>query len=165
MCERLPRKPRPGEQKRSLLTTPKIDGLLDGNPPHATLAPRLADLLIADFCAGYLVAVSARKPRTSREKKKKRPSFERLEGFDEIWVMCDRSLPPGWRVLGRFVEAGVFVALRAYPKEDISSDYQKEAKEVLEIWNDVLRGVAPFRSDAIEAYFKGNARNLDDQVF
>src|SRR3972149_1949057 len=26
------------------------------------------------------------------------------KGRDEIWVMCDRTLTPGWRMLGRFVE-------------------------------------------------------------
>lgn len=164
LVERLPRRPRDGEQRRFLLVTPKIYELLDGKPPHATLAPKLADLLIADFCAGYMVTVSKRKARSKREEKKKRPAFERLEGFDEIWVMCDRSLKPGWRLLGRFVEAGTLVILKGWPKEAISSTYEKEANEILDAWRNILGDTTPFRSDKIDVYFNGNVRDVDEEV-
>jgi hypothetical protein len=162
---RKPRWPYAGlpDDVRRLLVTPKIDALLDGKPSHATLHLKGTDNLIADYCSGLRVVVAKRRPKTKRERKKWRPDFERLEGYDEIWVLCARKHRPGWRFVGRFMEAGTLVLLKAWVKEEISDGYTREAPLVIDAWRDLFGDQRPFSATEIDAYFKGNVKDVEDK--
>jgi hypothetical protein len=157
LLQRKPRRPRPGASEiRTLLVTPDIDALLDGRVDYGVFPDVATESLIADFSAGWLVTVS-------RKKTKRKPTLERLDGFDEVWALCPRVPRPGWRLLGRFYEKDVLVLLRAWPKEGLFSAYAAAAAEVIEAWNEMLGGQAPHRGNEVGDYLSGVLRDVDQQ--
>lgn len=116
---------------RHVLVTPEIDALLDGHVALGEFPDWEAERLIGKFSAGWLVTVS-------RQRTQKRPDLERLEGFHEIWALCPRRPRPGWRILGRFYERGVFVGLRAWPKDRLAGRYGEATAEVVDDWEEIF---------------------------
>lgn len=153
---REPLQPRsPVTFQRRVLVTPEIDALLDGHPQVGLFPEAAAEVLIGKFTAGYLVTVS-------RRKNSKRPDVEQLEGFDEIWALCPRKPPPGWRLLGRFESKGVFVALRAWDKTHLAGKYGIAASQVVEDWEELFKSEEPHSADSVEGYLGGVFIDVDE---
>lgn len=90
--------------------------------------------------------------KVSRKRNDEKPDIERLEDYDEVWALCARILPPGWRLLGRFFERNVFIALHAWDKRVLVHNYDVAAKEVIDDWNGMLNSQPPVRSANLGDY-------------
>jgi len=138
-----------------LLVTRDIADLLDGMRPGAGFPEVGADLIVGRFLAGWLLTVS----------RKSAPDvdLERLEGLDDVWVLCFRTPPPGWRVLGRFLEKDVFVGLRAYDRHTLGAraSYSARANDVIEDWKRVFGAMEPLRAGDLDSYLSGVYRDAD----
>lgn len=157
ILERQPIKPFPGVIPiRVLLVTPEIDALLDGYVEGGLFPDYSADRLIAAYTAGWLMTVS-------RKKTNKKPSLEMLEGHDDVWALCARTPRPGWRLLGRFYEKDVFVALRPWGKIRLSRNYPSAAAEVIEDWKELFGAQPPHRSANLGDYLSGVFRDVDEE--
>lgn len=152
---REPLRPLLPEQKRWLLVTHDIDDLLDGRKAFGAFPAHEAEALVGKYCAGYLMMVS-------RQRTKKKPDLEQLEGFDEIWAICPRKPAPGWRLLGRFYRHNVFVALRAWDKHRLASQYPTAAAEVIADWQALFGADDPHRGKEISDYIR--YRDVDQAV-
>jgi hypothetical protein len=155
ILERLPLKPA-GDQKRHLLVAPEIDALLDGHMFYGLFPDICADRLIATYSTGWLVTVS-------RKITKRKPDIERIEGYDEVWALCPRRPPPGWRILGRFYEKDTFVALRAWEKNRLFRNYSQAAREVIEDWEALLGEQPPHRGTSVGDYLSEVFRDVDEE--
>jgi len=143
-----------GDQKRYLLVTPEIDALLDGRVLYGVFPDTSAESLIGKFVAGWHVTVS-------RQVTKKKPDIEQVVGATEVWALCLRRPPPGWRILGRWHKQGVFVALRAWEKGRLFRNYSQAAQEVINDWQHLL-GAEPVHIGAsLKDYVGGVFRDVD----
>jgi hypothetical protein len=154
VLERVPVKPLDGP-KRYFLVTPDVDALLDGHTHFGQFPQPNADTFVAEYCAGWLRTVS-------RKKTKRRPDIERLEGFDEVWALCLRRLRPGWRILGRFYQKGVFVAVRAWDKNNLARRYPEAARQVLDDWQELFDVQPAHIGIEVEDYVDGVCRDVDE---
>jgi hypothetical protein len=139
---------------RHLLVVPHIDDLLDGRTDVGVFPDASAEKLIGKFCAGWLICVS-------RKKTKRKPDVEQLEGFDEVWALCPREPRPGWRILGRFFDRGIFIALRPWKKGRLFSHYDQAAKEVISDWESLFATQRPHSASSVEGYLEGVTHDLD----
>ena len=144
----------PGNQPRYLIVTPQIDALLDGHLLFGTFPDRSAEQLIGIYSAGQLI-------RVSRKKTKAKPDVEQIEGPDEVWAICPRKPPPGWRLLGRFYEPHVFIALRPWDKNKLFGQYPQASQEVIDDWTNLFGAQAPYRGTDIGDYVGGVFRDVD----
>src|SRR5262249_53983259 len=142
---REPLLPRAGEQVRHLIVTPQIDALLDGHVLRGVFPDTSAERLIGIFSAGHRVTVS-------REKTKAKPDVEQIVGADEVWALCARTPPPGWRILGRFFDKGDFIALRAWDKRELFANYSHAANEVIADWIELFGQLPPHRGSNVGDY-------------
>jgi hypothetical protein len=155
LLERIPLKP-VGEAKRYILVTPEIAALLDGRALFGAFPSLAAEKLIGRFSAGYLVTVSRKVTRL-------KPDIERIVGFEEVWALCVRTPRPGWRILGRFYERDVFVALRPWEKNHLITKYPEAAREVIDDWQRLFGPrVVPQRSGSVNEYLSGVVRDVDE---
>lgn len=154
IVRRQPLKPLAEKQPRQLYVTQEITDLLDGKTQFGLFPNVEAERIIGIFSAGHLIRVSG-------ELTKKKPNLERLEGFDDVWCLCIRRPPPGWRLLGRFLDKDRLVLTRAWPKNKLAKNYEKAAKEVIADWEKISGGAEPFRRPDIEEYLSGVVRNVD----
>jgi hypothetical protein len=155
LIQREPMQPRPGGQERHLLVTPQIDALLDGHALYGIFPDRAAETLIGIFCAGYLMTVSRKSTRA-------KPDLERLERANEVWAFCIRRPAPGWRILGRFYDRGVFIGLRAWDKRELAGKYQQASDEVIEDWTELFGAQTPLRGRTVDEYVGGIVRDVDE---
>jgi hypothetical protein len=130
---RLPLRPvgEAGDTARHVLLTPDVDAMLDGQMHFGDFPQVEAERLIATFCANWFITVS-------RKKTAKRPDIEQLQEFDEVWALCPRKPPPGWRILGRFYAKNVFIGTRAWDKHVLWGRYAAAAQEVIDDWTDLF---------------------------
>jgi hypothetical protein len=156
LLERAPLKP-VGESKRHILVTPKLVALLDGQTLFGAFPSLAAEKLIGRFSAGYLVTVSRKVTRL-------KPDIERIIGFDEVWALCARTPRPGWRILGRFYERDLFVALRAWEKNNLMTKYPQAAREVIDDWQRLFGPKAPHRGGSVSDYLSGVIRDVDEPI-
>jgi hypothetical protein len=140
--------------RRSLLVTPQIDALLDGHIEFGVFPDFHAERFVGIFSAGQLMTVSRRITR-------RKPDIEQVEGADEVWALCIRTPRPGWRILGRWYEPDVFVALRAWDKARLARNYRTACEEVIEDWNDLFADHIPFSAVDVGHYIGGVYRNVD----
>jgi hypothetical protein len=155
LIERNPIRPRAlGPNVRHLLVVPDIDALLGGRTKVGVFPDASAEILIGKFCAGFLICAS-------RKKTKRKPDVEQLEGFDEVWALCPRVPRPGWRILGRFFDRGVFIALRAWEKGRLFSHYDQAAKEVISDWESLFASQRPYSATSVQEYLGGVTRDCD----
>jgi hypothetical protein len=133
--------------KRWLYVTEEISGVLDGG--HRSFPHVAADTLITRFLAGQMLTYSGERRKWGR--RGDGPTLERLEGLDEIWTLCFRKPPPGWRLLGRFLEKGVFVGLKLIDKHDLAGNYSSVAGDVINEW-ERLFNISPLRSASVDDY-------------
>lgn len=141
---------------RCLLVTPAIGALLDGNSQYGVFPQIETERLVGRFVAGHLLTVS-------RSRTDKRPDLERIEGQDEVWALCPRKPPPGWRLLGRFAAPSCLLLLRAWEKRRLFPRYHDACLEVIGDWNKILTNIPPFRASSIEEYLGGVLRNADEK--
>jgi hypothetical protein len=143
-----------GDEKRHLLVTPEINALLDGNLVRVLFPDVSAEALIGKFVAGYLVTVS-------RQITKKKPDVEQIVGADEVWALCARKPPPGWRILGRWHKQDVFIALRSWSKTKLFANYPKATHEVIADWQQLLGAEPVHRGQVVGDYLGGVFRDVD----
>lgn len=134
--------------------TPEIDALLDGHVLLGVFPDTASEIIIGKFIAGHIV-------RVSRKKNHQRPDLEQLEGFDEIWALCPRKPAPGWRLLGRFYQRGVFVALRAWDKSSLARNYATATQEVIEDWKELFGPEKAHRANNVDEYLGGVFIDVD----
>ncbi len=79
------------------------------------------------------------------------PQLERIHGVEEVWAMCYRTPPPGWRLFGRFLAKGVFVGLTLLEKHDLVGKYEEIGKDVISKWKNLF-DIDPIKSDNLEDY-------------
>ncbi len=98
----------------------------------------------------------------ARDRGRLKPDLERLEGLDEVWVMCFRRPRPGWRLMGRFLAERCFVAIRAYDRHELGGKraYEAKAKAMIADWDALLPDTAPFRDDTVGNYVGGVWRDV-----
>jgi hypothetical protein len=143
-----------GDQKRFVLVTPQIDALFDGHIEYGLFPDVSAETLVGIFSAGYLVTVS-------RKFTKKKPDLEQVVGYDEVWAVCPRKPQPGWRLLGRFYDQDIFVALRAWEKGKLFGSYPQAAQEIIQDWNELFGAQEPHRGQDVGDYLSGVFRDVD----
>jgi hypothetical protein len=139
------------------LVTPEIDELLDGKRKSTGFPNVEADLVVGIFLGGLSLNVSRRWLSLPAKFKRRfpQPDLERLENVDEVWAMCFRKPSPGWRLLGRFLEPKVFVALGAYDGGDLHhprGQYVVRANEAISKWQADFPAREPFRSQDVTGY-------------
>jgi hypothetical protein len=136
--------------------TPYIDDLLDGQAEFGVFPQLSSEKLIGRFSAGHLMTAS-------RQKTKAKPDVEQIVGQDEVWALCSRTPKPGWRILGRFVDTGHFVALTAWDKNALFRNYDRASREVIEDWKSIFGDRRPFSSSEVGAYLGGVFRDVDEK--
>lgn len=154
----LPRRDGP-ELKRWLYVTEGISSTLDGtnDTPHFRDVP--ADVQNTRYSTGHLIKVSEQKKEWGRNKG---PHLERIHGADEVWAMCFRTPPPGWRLFGRFLCKDVFVGLVFLEKFDVVKRYEEVGGRVIEEW-EKLFNVPPLRSLSLDDYIGHVWMNIDEE--
>jgi hypothetical protein len=145
------------EQKRWLLVTPEIEDLLTGRTLSGIFPNVNAELLIGRYAAGHLLTIS-------REKTKKKPDFEQLVGFNEVWALCPRMPRPGWRILGRFYEKDVLVLSRAWEKKKLFGHYTEAAAEIEADWIKILGNQPAHTGNDIGDYLSGVFKDVDEKI-
>jgi hypothetical protein len=133
---------------------PEINRMLDGADVHLGFPARLADRLVGIFIAGHYITMSQKSARDV--------DLEKLERIDEVWALCFRAPRPGWRLLGRFVQRGVFAGLKLYERNELKSvaNYTEKANGIIAEWNSQL-GLEPFRAHDLGSYVGGVFRDVD----
>jgi hypothetical protein len=154
LLERAPLRPLGVDQKRYLLVTPEIDALLDGHVLFGVFPDVSAEHLIGKFVAGQLLTVS-------RRITKAKPDIEQIVGANEVWALCPRRPPPGWRILGRWHKQCVFVALRAWEKGRLFRNYSQAAQEVIDDWQHLIGREPVHTGTSVEVYVGGVFRDVD----
>lgn len=152
---REPLRPLAPSSSRHVLVIPEIDALLDGHLAFGNFPAPEADRLIASFVAGWLVTAS-------RKITKRKPDVEQIVGEDEVWALCPRRPPPGWRILGRFFDPGVFIGLRAFDKHWLARNYKTGSALVIEDWKEIFGDKEPYRAQSIDLYVTGLVRDVDE---
>jgi hypothetical protein len=152
--ERVPLRPL-AAPKRFLFLKPEIDRKLDGDDsrfPHIE-----ADKIVGRYVAGYLFVVTRKSARST--------DLEQLEDLDEVWALCFRSPPPGFRLLGRFLGRDTFIGLRLYDRHQLGSRkiYSQLAREVIHDWERTFGSIEPLRSRDLNAYLSGPWRDVDEE--
>jgi hypothetical protein len=155
LLERAPLRPLSAGQKRHLLVTPDINDLLDGRAQFGVFPEVAAETLIGIFVAGQFVTVSRKVTRA-------KPDIEQIVGADEVWALCLRRPRPGWRILGRWHQQGVFVALRALEKAHLFRRYPETAREVIDDWQRILGKEPVHTGESAEDYVGGVFRDVDE---
>jgi hypothetical protein len=143
------------EEKRYVLVTPEVDALLDGHVAYGLFPASETERLIASFVAGWQVTVS-------RKITKRKPDVEQIVGHDEVWALCPRRPPPGWRVLGRFYDAATFIGLRAFDKHWLAKNYAVAGQLVTDDWTEIFGAQPPHRATNSEEYVGGLVKNVDE---
>jgi len=116
---------------------------------------RAADRLIGIYVAGQYLRLSQRSAADVE--------MEKLENVNEVWALCFRQPVPGFRLLGRFIEATVFVGFRLYDRHTLEGvpTYTALANEVINDWTNVFGKIDPFRATGLESYVGGVCRDVD----
>lgn len=108
--------------------TEEIEGLLNGSDKRAGFAPNEATGFAERFLAGHYITLS--------DEMNVKADLEKLVGLDEAWAICLRKPAPGWRLLGRFIGEGEFVASVAKDRHELAGvgNYTAIAQEMIDEW-------------------------------
>lgn len=85
---------------RGLFVAPALSPLLEGNTADFGFAPAGTNALLAKFVEGGLITVSRRRECEAE--------LKQMQDVDELWTICVRMPPPGWRLIGRFMDKDCF---------------------------------------------------------
>ena len=102
----------PPEQKRTLLVWPSIAEIFATGGLKQEFPHRKADGLIGLYVAGHYLTLSQRSAPDVE--------LEKLENVSEVWALCFREPNPGFRLLGRFIEATALVGFRLYDRHTLN---------------------------------------------
>jgi hypothetical protein len=149
-----PERPLTADSKRELFAQPELLDLLKGIP-RGKFPDRECEKLIGIFCAGYLITVSFKKQDDGADMK-------RLEGFDEVWALCPRKPRPGWRVFGRFVQPGCFVAFSAWDRHALHNRFGEAAADVINRWRVIFDQQEPYRGSVAADYLTGVCKHAGE---
>lgn len=141
-------KPR-GPDKRFLYVTPQIDQQLNGQPRHPMLSTYHAEQVIGIYLAGHLINASLRPPPKGID-----VQLERLVNVSEVWALCFRKPGNGWRILGRFLEPMVLIALCSHSRDELNGwpTYTKFANQTAAEWTKILPGEQPYGGRDVSDY-------------
>lgn len=154
----------PNPWVRHILCPPALDAELQGKVPGGKLPAISIALIIFKFAAGHALVLSQKKrAKPSSRKRDAAIELERLDGFNEIWVLCHRKPGSGQRILGRFLEKDVLVLYRAHDKRDIGNDYSKAVQEVEADWKRDFGTQPPCQGDWVSAYLSGSHYDADEK--
>jgi len=92
--------------------------------------------------------------KIAKRKRREGPEVTQIVNHEEVWALCPRRPPPGWRIVGRFQNKGVFVALRAFDKSWLVKNYDRGSEWVIEDWNELFPNEEPYKAATIEDYFR-----------
>lgn len=154
-----PRVPlRPGEAKRQIWAAPAVYELLKGEKPDSGFPDLEADGFIGTFSKGYLVDASRRPKSKAR--------FKWLCGVEQVWVLSFRKPPPGWRILGRFAQKNMFIAMAVFEREQLDDmvTYTARAKDMIVQWEELFPGVDPHSGSSFGDFLGEMHRNDDEQL-
>lgn len=152
------------EAKRTILLPPELRTELRGEmKPGSEFPGTAAAELVARFMLGLVLKVSQKNRRGWKLKKPDQPDFERLEGYDEIWVLCFRKPGAGWRLSGRFLERDVLVLFDIRDKRDVDNDYKNVVTSVTSEWQKYFGDQAPHSGNWIDAYISGSHFDVDEK--
>jgi hypothetical protein len=140
-----------------LLVTPHIEDLLRGHTDFGVFPDREAEVLIGRYAAGHLVTVS-------RQKTEEKPDIEQIVDAAEVWALCPRRPKPGWRILGRFYDKDVFIALRAWDKTKLFGHYPEASAEVITDWKAMFGDHAPHSGKDVSDYLSGVTKDVDETL-
>lgn len=135
--------------------TPHLDATLDGLPVRGVFPSVPAEILVGIYAAGHRLTVTRRMPG-----KKDRPDLEQIIDADEVWALCVRKPAPGWRLLGRWYDKNVFVALRAWDKHKLAGHYEEACDEVIADWTEEFGVQTPHRGNNLNDYVGGVLNEL-----
>ncbi len=147
------------ELKRWLYVTEDIARTLDGTAGTPHFPDAAADVQNAKYSSGYLINVSEQKKEWG---KNQGPQLERVHNVDEVWMMCFRTPPPGWRLFGRFLCKDVFVGLILVEKFDVVRKYEETGRQAIADWERIL-SEDPLRSSDLDDYIGPVWNNLDEE--
>jgi hypothetical protein len=153
---REPLRPRtPVIEDRYLLVIPEIDATLDGRLHYGIFPAIAAEILIGIYSAGQMLTVTRRMPR-----KKEKPDLEQIVGEDEVWALCIRRPPPGWRLLGRWYDKNIFIALSVWDKHRLAGHYPEAAQVVIDAWGREFGSQQVHRGNNLVDYIDGVIHEL-----
>ena len=154
LVRRLPVRPPALDVRRELYVQPDMVDLLNGIP-RGKFPDWECEKIIGRFCTGRLIIVSFKKQDDGVDMK-------RWEGFDEVWALCPRIPRPGWRVLGRFVQPGCFVALSAWDRHDLHNRFGEAAADVISRWRGIFGQQEPYRGSVAADYLTGVCKHAGE---
>lgn len=148
---------------RCILVDPEVAKVLDGEDISLGFPVAASDALLGAFIAGHVLTVTQR--GLSTPKKGRQVDLEKLENVDEVWALCLRKPPPGWRILGRFLEQNLFVGLKIYPRHELGTiaKYTQAASEIEKEWASYFGAIPPLRSSKMGDYLGEIFRDVDDE--
>jgi hypothetical protein len=155
---RYPSPPQTERGIRQLWVLPAVRDVLDGTARPSGFPSQDADTVTHAFVRGLFLFVSL-----SGDRSKRRPDMERLAGDDDVWVMCFRKPPPGWRLFGCFAEKDVFVGVDIRDRHELRGrNYSVVAKAAFQTCEGLLHPREPLKGIDITDYLSGPIRNVDE---
>lgn len=140
-----------------MFVTPEIRDVLDGVRLTAGFPDAEATTVNDRYMVGHLISVSRRRGRGAVLKK--------IEHADAVWSFAYRRPRPGWRLIGRFIERDAFIGLSMKSRSFLGRSenaFTEEAKAIVEVWNRLLPGLDPVRSDDVEELLSPLVWDLDN---
>ena len=156
---------RPEERRRNIFVSPALAGELAGrNLARALPFGAIRENLIGPFVRGEVLTISwtRREQRSSSRRNRHHPQLEKLEGYDEIWVLCQREPRPGWRLSGRFLSKDVLVLLDFRHKDEIGNNYASVSASVIHQWQRLFGCRLPHTGTDISGYVGGTFSDYDE---
>lgn len=144
---------------RAVFVPAAILEIFEGRHLHTGFPDVGARVQIGNFNAGYYLRASL-----VGDPNKRRPDVERLSGLDEVWVMCFRRPPPGWRLFGRFVAKNIFVGTALKDRHECGrrSRYTAIAESVIDLWNHDPFRLPVIRGSVWQDYLDGTVADVDN---
>jgi hypothetical protein len=146
--------PNPGVTPRHLFVSPEINALFNG-PWHSRQWMSRCFLLRADldrFSQGGLIPIATR-PLSKGNTAYMRQLFRWRE---EVWEIRSRGAKPGIRVLGRFADTDVFIALTWHKRPDLRGPKSRAWRNAIvgckTEWRNLFPAYAPRTGDPSSVY-------------
>jgi hypothetical protein len=149
--------------QRHLVVTPELERQLRGEDSSQGFSALGAASVLRQYISGQSLSISQRK-RSPKLFKTFNVDLERLENFDEVWVLCLRKPKPGWRFMGRFLEKDLLALFQVFHKDEIGNDYGTAAASLITAWQKYFGTQPPLRGTWIESYLTGSHYDVDEKT-
>lgn len=142
-----------GVTVRLLHFTPELNALTNGDQPDTGFPTRLADPVLGRFVLGQCMWVCLSK----EPDRKVDVDLKRLVDANEVWTFRFANVRRrinGWRMLGRFADYNRFVALRAYPRNNLATQWQwtEAIEQTLADWQAIFGNMPAHAGQDVDAY-------------